>query len=376
MRMSPGQPDSRSQSLDATGKSKLNAPRLTIAAVPLSQSSEGRIMRKLMNDPDDFVDEALEGLVLAHPERFRQLDNEPRAIVCRNSDAQDRVTIATGGGSGHLPLFVGYVGRGLADGCAVGNLFASPSAEQMLEVTRAIETGHGVLYLYGNYSGDRLNFDLAAELAGAEGISVRSVRFADDVASAPAERASQRRGIAGIYFAYRIAGACAATGANLDTVADVAARVLERTRSIGVALAACTLPTVGRPNFDVPEGQMEIGMGIHGEPGVSRVPLTAADAVTADMLSMILMDLDLPPRSSIAVLVNGLGATPAEELLILNRRVHHELTGKGHRVAHCYVGEFATSLEMAGASISVLNLDDELSRYLNAAADSPVTMVG
>jgi phosphoenolpyruvate---glycerone phosphotransferase subunit DhaK len=211
-------------------------------------------MRKLINNPEDFVDEMLEGLVLAHSSRIRRLPDEPRAIVRADAGFDGRVTIATGGGSGHLPVFVGYVGRGLADGCAVGNIFASPSADQMLAVTRAINGGRGVLYLYGNYGGDRLNFELAAELAEAEGIRVETVRAADDVASAPPERLSERRGVAGIFFGYKIAGACAAGGADLHVVADIARRALERTRSMGVALSPCVLPMVGRPNFELPNG--------------------------------------------------------------------------------------------------------------------------
>ncbi len=332
-------------------------------------------MQKLINDPEDFVDETLEGLVLAHGDRVRRLDVEPRAVIRADTDFKGRVTIATGGGSGHLPLFVGYVGVGLADGCAVGNLFASPSADQMLQVTRAIDGGQGVLYLYGNYGGDGLNFDLSAELAAAEGIKVKSVRFADDVTSAPPDRAAHRRGIAGIFFAYKIAGACAASGADLDTVAATTARVLDRTRSIGVALSACTLPTVGHPNFEVPEGEMEIGMGIHGEPGVSRGPLEPADAVADEMLSRVLEDMALPAGSSVAVLIDGLGATPPEELFILYRRVHGALSELGHTVHRAFVGEFATSLEMAGASISILQLDPDLTRYLDAKSDAPLTML-
>lgn len=273
-----------------------------------------------------------------------------------------------------MPLFVGYVGRGLVDGCAVGNVFASPSAEQMLAVTRDIDGGRGVLYLYGNYGGDRLNFDLAAELAGGEGIRVETVRAADDVASAPPERAVQRRGIAGIFFGYKIAGACAAGGADLDAVAGVAALALERTRSIGVALSGCVLPTVGHAGFDVPAGEMEIGMGIHGEPGVRRGPLQAADAVVDDMLARVLDDLSPPPGSDLGVLVNGLGATPAEELYILYRRVHRGLIAAGLSVHRAYVGEHATSLEMAGTSISLIQLDPELTSYLDANADPPLTM--
>ena len=333
-------------------------------------------MRKLLNDADAFVDEMLEGLILAHPERFRAVEGEPRAVIHAQGVFDGRVTIATGGGSGHLPLFVGYVGRGLVDGCAVGNVFASPSADQMLAVTRAIHGGRGVLYLYGNYGGDRLNFELAAELAAAEGIAVEQLRGADDVASAPPERAAERRGIAGIYFGYKVAGACAATGADLATVTATARRALERTRSMGVALSPCVLPAVGHATFELPEGEMEIGMGIHGEPGVRRGLLQTADAVADDLVGRILEDLDPPGGSSVAMLVNGLGATPPEELFILARRAHQILAGRGLNVARTTVGEYATSLDMVGASISLLELDAELEGYLAAPAERPVTMHG
>jgi phosphoenolpyruvate---glycerone phosphotransferase subunit DhaK len=323
------------------------------------------VMRKLLNDPEQFVDEMLEGLVLASGSRLRQVDSEPRAVVRAETDFQGRVTIATGGGAGHLPLFVGYVGPGLVDGCCVGNLFAAPSSDQMLAVTQAIDGGRGVLYLYGNYGGDRLNFDLAAELAEAEGITVRTVLGADDVASAPPENAARRRGIAGIYFSYRIAGACAASGADLDEVVRVTQLAAERTRSMGVALSGMTLPTVGHPNFDVPEGEMEIGMGIHGEPGVGHGPLQTADQIADDLLARLLEDIQPEPGGSFAVLVNGLGATPPEELFILYRRVHRGLEAAGHRVHRAFVGEYATSLEMVGASVSLLYLNDELTRYLD-----------
>jgi dihydroxyacetone kinase len=323
-------------------------------------------LRKLMNEPESFVDEMLEGLLLARPDLVRAVSGEPRAIVSARAGDRPRVTIATGGGSGHLPLFVGYVRPGFADGCAVGNLFASPSADQMLTVTRAISRGQGVLYLYGNYGGDRLNFDIAAELAEAEGIKVTTVLGADDVASAPPESARRRRGIAGIFFCYKIAGACAASGADLVAVTRVAQHAADSTRSIGVALSGCTLPTVGRPNFEVPAGEMEIGMGIHGEPGVERGALRPADEVADNMLGRLLDDLQPPPGSSLAVLVNGLGATPAEELYILYRRVHRGLRDAGHTVHRAYIGEHATSLEMAGASVSLLLLDPELTGYLDA----------
>jgi dihydroxyacetone kinase len=332
----------------------------------VSEASDIAPLRKLLNEPESFVDEMLQGLLLAHPNLIRAVSGEPRAIVRTDGDESPRVTIATGGGSGHMPLFVGYVRPGFADGCAVGNLFASPSAEQMLAVTRAIDRGEGVLYLYGNYGGDRLNFGIAAELAQAEGIEVSTVLGADDIASAPLEQAGRRRGIAGIYFVYKIAGACAASGADLATVARVAQHAADNTRSIGVALSSCTLPTVGKPNFEVQAGEMEIGMGIHGEPGVERGALLQADEVADNMLRRLLDDFNPPAGSSLSVLVNGLGATPPEELYILYRRIHHGLLNAGHGVHRAYVGEYATSLEMAGASVSLLLLDPELTDYLDA----------
>jgi len=324
-------------------------------------------MRKLINDPDDFVDEVVDGLVLAHPGLLRVLPEEPRAVVRSDAETTGRVAIATGGGSGHLPLFAGYVGPGLADGCAVGNLFASPSAEQILAVTRAIDGGSGVLYLHGNYGGDRLNFDLAAEIAADEGIPVRTVRAADDVASMDREHASRRRGVAGILFGYLVAGAAASTGADLDAVASVTTRALERTSSMGVALSSCILPTVGRPNFDVPEGEMEIGMGLHGEPGIRRGPLASADEVAEELVTRLVDDLRLSAPAELGLLVNGLGATPAEELYIVYRHVHRRLEDRGHRIHLAYVGDYATSLEMAGMSVSIIHLDDEIRTLLDQA---------
>jgi dihydroxyacetone kinase-like protein len=282
-----------------------------------------------------------------------------------------KVAIATGGGSGHLPVFMGYVGRGLIDGAAIGNVFASPSSDDMLEVTRAISAGAGVLYLYGNYGGDRLNFDLAAELAADEGIEVRTVLGADDVASAPSDRAASRRGIAGIFFLYKVAGAAAAAGASLEEVIAVTERAAAGTRTMGVALSPCTIPAAGVPTFELPIGQMEIGMGIHGEPGVRRGPLATADEIAEELLRSILADLPYRRGDDVGVLVNGLGATPKEELYILYRSVDRILAGEGIRVHRVWVGEYATSLEMAGTSITLLRLDDELKRLVDAPAETP-----
>ena len=327
-------------------------------------------MRKILNDPGRFVDEMLEGILAAHPDALRTT-GDPRAIVRADAPVRGKVGIATGGGSGHLPLFMGYVGEGLLDGAAIGGVFQSPSSGQMLNVTKAIDGGAGVLYLYGNYGGDVLNFDMASELAADEGIEVRSIAGADDVASAPKGQEARRRGIAGIFFLYKVAGARAAEGASLDEVVAVVERTAANLRSAGMALSPTVIPASGRPTFELPEGQMEIGMGIHGEPGVRRGPIETADEIADELLETIATDLELAAGDDVAVLVNGLGATPKEELYILYRRVAADLAGRRIRVRRPWIGEFATSMEMAGASLSVLRLDDEIWRLLQAPAHTP-----
>lgn len=327
-------------------------------------------MQKIINEPGQFVDEMLEGILLAHPSALRLAD-DPRALVRATAPVPDKVAIATGGGSGHLPIFLGYVGQGLADGAAIGNVFASPSAYQMLAVTRAVNAGRGVCYIYGNYGGDVMNFDLAAEMAADEGIEVRTVRCADDVASAPRLEEHRRRGIAGIFFIYKVAGARAAENATLEQVVAVSELAAANLRSMGVALSPCTVPAAGVPTFDLPAGQMEIGMGIHGEPGVRRGALRPADDIADELVDAVVADLPFDRGDEVAILVNGLGATPREELYILHRRIHWQLAERGIGIYRSFVGEFATSLEMAGASLSMLRLDADLKRLIDAPADSP-----
>lgn len=328
-------------------------------------------MKKLINDPDNFVDEMLEGLLAAHGNSLRSASPDNRALVRADAPLAGKVGIVTGGGSGHLPLFLGYVGPGLCTGVAIGNVFSSPSPEQMLAATVASSGGAGVLYLYGNYGGDVLNFDLAGDLASAEGIETRTVLVTDDVASAPAERSSERRGIAGLFLAYKCAGAAAERGESLDQVAKAATAAVAATRTMGVGLSPTILPAAGKPTFELGENEMEIGIGIHGEPGVHRGALESADAVTDRLLGAVSEDLGLAPGDRVAVLVNGLGATPLEELYVLYRRAARILQDKEVEVHRTYVGELATSLEMAGASISVLRLDDWLTELLDAPARSP-----
>lgn len=328
-------------------------------------------MKKLINDPERFVDEMLEGILIAHPDMLRSASADMRALARADAPLEGKVGIVTGGGSGHLPVFLGYVGKGLCTGVAIGNVFSSPSAEQMLAATRAVSGGAGVLYLYGNYSGDVLNFELAGDMADEEGIETRTVLVTDDVASAPADRAGDRRGIAGLFFAYKCAGAAAERGDSLDKVAEAARSAVASTRSMGVGLSPTILPAAGKPTFELTEGEMEIGIGIHGEPGVHRGPLESADAVTDRLLDAITGDLALSPGDRVAVLLNGLGSTPREELYIMYRRAAGRLHDLGVVIHRPYVGEFATSLEMAGASISIMRLDDERRELLDAPAVSP-----
>lgn len=328
-------------------------------------------MRKIMNRPDHFVDESLEGILLAHGDRLRVVDEDGRALVRADSPLAGQVGIVTGGGSGHLPLFLGYVGAGLCSGVAIGNVFSSPSAETILAATKAVASGQGVLYLYGNYGGDVLNFDLAGELADAEGIATATVLVTDDVASAPKDRRRNRRGIAGMLFAFKCAGAAAARGYPLARVKAVTEATVAATYTMGVGLAPTILPEAGTPTFLLEDGEMEIGIGIHGEPGSHRGALLPADQIAERLTESILADADLKRGASVAVLVNGLGSTPLEELYIIYRQVHKILSGRGITVRNNYIGEYATSLEMAGASVSVLHLTGEMPDLIDAPASTP-----
>lgn len=328
-------------------------------------------MRKIINDPQSFVDETIDGILLAHPDQLRAADADRRAIVRADAGTSRRVGIVTGGGSGHLPLFLGYVGRGLASGVAVGNVFSSPSPEQIHAATLASDDGAGVLYLYGNYGGDVYTFDLAADLSSADGVRTTTVVGTDDILSAPPEKADTRRGVAGLFFAYKTAGASAERGDDLDTVAEIAQRTVARTRTMGVGLSPTILPAAGEPTFTLDEGEMEIGIGIHGEPGHHRGPLETADQITDRFMEELVKELPLTHGEKVAVLVNGLGSTPLEELYLIYRRVHQTLAERGAEIAHTFVGEYATSLEMAGASVSICHLDDELSELIAQPAGSP-----
>lgn len=328
-------------------------------------------MKKIMNDPENFVDEMIEGIISAHPDYVKTVGDNLRELVIKNPPVEEKVAIATGGGSGHLPVFLGYIGEGLIDGCAVGDVFASPSAQQMFNITKEIDSGKGVIYIYGNYGGDVMNFDMAAEMAEMENIEVKTVLVADDVASAKKGEEEKRRGVAGLFYGYKIAGAKAAEGADLDEVVATTEKALANTRSMGVALSPCTIPRVGKPTFEIGDDEMEIGMGIHGEPGINRGKLKTADEIAEDILNPILEDGPYNKGDEVTVLVNGLGATPQEELYIVYRKMGEIMKDNGIKVHRNYVGEYATSMEMAGMSVTIMKLDDELKRLLDAPAYSP-----
>lgn len=331
-------------------------------------------MKKIINKPEDYVKEMLEGLYIAHSDLITYTGDDVHCLVTANK-VEGKVGLATGGGSGHLPLFLGYVGKGMLDGCSVGDVFQSPSAEQMLAVTKAIDSGAGVLYIYGNYNGDIFNFDMAAEMADfEENIKVESVLGADDVASAgpskPGEK-STRRGVAGIFFVFKCAGAAANEMKPLEEVKRIAEKAAANVRTMGVALTPCTVPRVGKPGFSIADDEMEIGMGIHGETGIRRGKLEPADKITDEMLDKIVSDIPFVAGDEVDVLVNGLGATPLDEQYIVTRRISQYLADKNIKVHHFYVGEYATAIEMAGFSISMLKLDDELKALMEKPACTP-----
>jgi phosphoenolpyruvate---glycerone phosphotransferase subunit DhaK len=329
------------------------------------------LMKKFLNNPKNFVDEMIEGILLAHPDQLKSVGDDLRCMVFPGGKKEGKVAIATGGGSGHLPVFLGYVGKGMLDGVSIGNVFASPSAQQMLEVTKAIDNGAGVLYIYGNYGGDIMNFDMAAEMAEYEDIRVEQILVADDVASAPKGSESKRRGIAGLFYAYKIAGACADEMKTIDEVKEATEKALNNTRTMGVAISPCILPEVGKPTFTMKEDEMEIGMGIHGEPGITREKLKTVDEIVDVLMEKILTDLPYVKGDEVSILVNGLGATPKEELYIAYRRAALILKSMDINIYRPYIGEFATSMEMGGMSITLMKLDDELKRLLDAPVYTP-----
>ncbi|WP_182084131.1 dihydroxyacetone kinase subunit DhaK [Aureimonas sp. ME7] len=328
-------------------------------------------MQRFINDPDEVVDDTVRGFVKAHADLVRLSERNRRVVVSRAAPEPGRVGVVTGGGSGHEPAFIGYAGRGLVDAVAVGELFSSPTAKSFHDAIREADGGAGVVCLYGNYAGDNMNVKMATKLAAKDGIDVAVVVANDDVCSAPPGEREKRRGVAGEIFLWKIGGAKATEGATLEEVRATAQRAIDNCRSVGIGLGPCTLPAVGHPNFRIEAGTMEVGIGHHGEPGIRVEPLKTAAEVARDMARIVLDDHALPEGTEVAVLVSGLGATPLNELYILNDTIEAEIAGRGLVVYRTYVGNYFTSLEMVGATLSVLALDDELKRLLDAEAHAP-----
>jgi dihydroxyacetone kinase len=324
----------------------------------------GRI-KKLINEPSSVVDEMLEAFVAAHGDRVAL--RSPR-VVARAEAGAAKVGFVIGGGSGHEPAMLGYVGYGLADAAAIGNIFAAPSPEIICDSIVGADRGQGVVLVYGNYTGDVMNCSLALRRANSRGIDVRCVFVTDDVASAARDELGRRRGIAGDIFVFKTTGAAAERGYTLDEVERVARAANVRTRSMAVALTGGELPGAKEPIFESAPGEMELGMGVHGEPGMGRGPLLSAEEVGRLLATRILEDLDCAPGSSFAVLVNGMGATPLVEQYLVYRGARHLVEESGHGVARSYVGEYITSMQMAGLSVSLFLLDDEMLSLLDAPA--------
>jgi len=327
-------------------------------------------MKKIINNPSNFVEESIDGLIKSHPDVYA-LAKDNNRVITRAARASKKVGIVTGGGSGHLPVFTGYVGKGFLDACAIGSVFASPSVEQMVSAIKNADNGNGVLCIIGNYGGDVMNFEMACEMVEAEGIKTKKVIVADDIASASEAEKSKRRGIAGMIFVFKIAGAIAETGASLDKTFKIATEANNNIRTLGVALSPCILPEAGKPTFEINDDEIEIGMGIHGEPGIKREKLKPANDLVDDLYKRIIDDSKLKANDNIAIMINSLGATPLEELYIVSKRVNENLSNSKINNAKTYVGRYATSMEMAGLSITTLKLSDDLKKCLFASSACP-----
>ena len=325
-------------------------------------------MKKIMNAPEAYVDDMLKGIYAAHADQVKYAEGDLRCY-CTANKKEGKVAIITGGGSGHLPLFLGYVGDGLIDGCGVGGVFQSPSPEQIYNIAKEVEAGAGVLYLYGNYTGDIMTFDMATDMCDMDDIVCKSIVGADDVNS-HADPAT-RRGVAGIYFMFKAAGAKADEGGDLDAVLAAAQLAKDNTRTVGFALTPCIIPEVGHPNFELADNEMAMGMGIHGEPGIWNGPLKTSRAIAEEALTTLLGDMPVAAGEEVSILINGLGATCLEELYILSNDVREILADKGIKIYKTIVGEYATSMEMAGASISICKMNDELKGYMDHPVNTP-----
>jgi dihydroxyacetone kinase-like protein len=325
-------------------------------------------MQRFINDPDLVVEDTVKGFVKAHSDILR-LGQNPRVVIAKDAPVAGKVGVITGGGSGHEPGFMGYTGKNMLDAVAIGELFSSPTAKSFHDAIREANGGAGVICLYGNYAGDNMNVKMAIRLAAKEGIEVATVVANDDVCSAPPHEREKRRGVAGEIFMWKIGSARASQGGSLEEVRVVAQKAIDNCRSIGVGLGPCTLPAVGHPNFQIEPGTMEVGIGHHGEPGVRVEPLKTAEAIAKDMCQIVLDDHNLPAGTEVAVLVSGLGATPLNELYILNDTIEPEITARGLIIHKTYIGNYFTSLEMVGATLTVFALDAETKALLEVEAN-------
>lgn len=326
------------------------------------------MMQRILNDPDNIVDEMLEGVVKTHSDIVTTVESNPRVIKYVGAPA-DRVALVTGGGSGHKPAFLGYVGKNMCDAAAVGEIFSSPTAKAFFDAFQAVDSGKGVACLYGNYSGDNMNVKMAVKLAKKAGITVKTVVANDDVASAPKDQREKRRGVAGEIFMWKAAGAKAAQGASLDEVIAVAQKAIDNCRSIGIGLTPCTLPAVGHPNFEIKPGTMEVGIGHHGEPGIEVCPLETAAQMAKRMVDTVVPDYPYEAGDEVSVLVSGLGATPLMEVYVLYNEIEKLLAAKGIKVYRSYVGNYFTSLDMMGATLTLMKMDEELKPLIDAEAN-------
>ena len=327
-------------------------------------------MKKLINNPNEVLQDMIKGITYAHGEYLRKLEDFD-VLVRKNSPIKGKVALVSGGGSGHEPAHGGYVGYGMLDAAVCGAVFTSPTPDQVFEAIKAVDGGEGVLLVIKNYSGDIMNFEMAKDMADMEDIKVETVVVNDDVAVEDSLYTAGRRGIAGTVFVHKIAGAKAETGASLEEVKRVADKVVENTRSMGMSLTSCIVPAAGKANFTLGEDEVEIGMGIHGEHGTHREKISTADNIAQHLVDRILEDISIEKDEEVAVMINGLSGTPLMELYIINKKVQEILEERGIKAYKTFVGEFMTSLEMAGCSVTLLKLDDELKELLDEKADTP-----
>lgn len=321
-------------------------------------------MQRIINNPDQVVEDYLKGYVKAHPDFIAPTAN-PRVLKYAKAPVEGKVGIVTGGGSGHKPAFVGYIGKNLVDAVAVGEIFSSPTAKAFYDAIKAADAGKGVAVLYGNYAGDVMNVTMAMEDAEDDGIEVKTVLANDDVPSAPKDALDKRRGVAGEVLMWKVGGARAALGGSLDEVIAAAQKVMDNTRSVGIGLTPCTIPAVGKPNFQIEPGKMEVGIGHHGEPGISVQDLATADEMARMTCDVVLPDLPFGSGDEVVVLVSGLGATPVMELYIYFNKVAEILGEKGISIYRPYVGNYFTSLEMMGVTLTIMKLDEELKELID-----------